>query len=235
MTQSNIAIIPARGGSKRIPRKNIRLFSGQPIIAYTIKAALSCGLFNRVIVSTDDAEVADVCRQFGAEVPFIRPAELANDHAVIAEVMKHACDWLVGEHDPFTSLCCLYATAPMLQIKKLFEAAALIEADQADYVLSITSFTYPIQRALQLDENGCVKMIKPEYGTTRSQDLEECYHDAAQFFWGSRAAIMGEVDKARTRGIVVPHYSVQDIDTDEDWHYAEIKFKAAQQMGLIAS
>lgn len=226
-----IAVIPARGGSKRIPRKNIRNFLGKPIIAYSIDAALKSGLFERVIVSTDDFEIADVARVFGAEVPFTRPAELADDHAGTAPVVVHAIDWVVANNGPVDRACCVYATAPFVTASALSSSLAKMEAAGADSALAVTSFEFPIQRALRIARSGNLEPIYPEMIQQRSQDLEEAWHDAGQFYWGTPEAFSADPRTRITRALAikVPRYLVQDIDTEEDWKRAELIFAANER------
>lgn len=225
-------IIPARGGSKRIPRKNIREFAGKPMIVWSIEAALASGCFDRVIVSTDDKEIAAVAEATkGAEVPFRRPAALSDDYTGTVPVIAHAIDWLC-EHDQTPEIvCCLYATAPFVQPDDLRAGYERLKAGRdIDYAFSVTSYAFPIQRALRLTTEGRVAMLQPEHFTTRSQDLEEAWHDAGQFYWGRAEAwrtntpIFGE----RAVPVKLPRHRVQDIDTPEDWRRAEWLFRAWQ-------
>lgn len=219
----SVAIIPARGGSKRIPRKNIKTFAGRPMIAHSIVTARESGCFDRIIVSTDDAEIADVAREWGAEVPFMRPAELSDDHTATAPVLLHALDWLEANGHPVSQACCIYATAPFIQPKYLREGLDTLNATGATTVFSVTSFAFPIFRSLKLAEDGIVSMFWPEHRTTRSQDLPEAYHDAGQFYWFDvglfRAA--QSLYAADSRAVILPRRLVQDIDTPEDWDVAE--------------
>ena len=218
-----VAVIPARGGSKRIPRKNLKTFNGQPILAYSIEAAAGCGLFDRIVVSTDDDEIADVARARGAEAPFRRPAELADDHTGTNAVVRHALDWLEGRDGAIDEACCIYATAPFLSADDLREAHALLAAD-VDFVFSATSFEFPIQRALRCDAERRVSPMFPQWIGSRSQDLEEAIHDAGQFYWGRPAAFRQHdvVFEAAARAFMLPRHRVQDIDTSEDWQRAEL-------------
>lgn len=235
MTQAvegrTIAVIPARGGSKRIPRKNIREFAGKPMIAWSIEVALASGCFARVIVSTDDDEIAAVAEAHGAEVPFRRPAALSDDHTGTIPVIAHAIDWLREQDERPEAVCCLYATAPFVQAKDLQAGLhALQGGDDVDYAFSMTSYAFPIQRALRLTPQGRVAMSQPEHFHTRSQDLEEAWHDAGQFYWG-RAAAWGNglpIFSERAVPVMLPRHRVQDIDTLEDWQRAEWLFKAWQ-------
>ena len=223
-----VAIIPARGGSKRIPGKNIKPFAGKPIIGYSIEAALQSRLFDRVIVSTDDKEIASVAESFGAEVPFLRPAELADDFAGTNAVVKQSLEWLRDHDDPADYACCLYATAPFVQVKYLREGyERLVESGKA-YAFSVTSFPFPVQRAIRINEAGTVEAIYPEMIAQRSQDLEDAYHDAGQFYWGRADAFLRDVVTFSPESVpvVLPRHLVQDIDTPEDWQRAELMFAA---------
>jgi N-acylneuraminate cytidylyltransferase len=223
----NVAIIPARGGSKRIPRKNIREFCGHPMIVWSIKAAKECGLFERVIVSTDDEEIARTATREGAEAPFMRPAELANDHAGTLPVIRHAVEWLARDGTPASHACCIYATAPFLRAEDLISARAMLDDGTPDFVFSITRFAFPIQRALRLDASNTLSMFWPEHELTRSQDLPAAYHDAGQFYWGTARAWLenDRIYSSRCCGYELPEELVQDIDTEEDWRVAEMKFR----------
>jgi N-acylneuraminate cytidylyltransferase len=225
-----LAVIPARGGSKRIPRKNIKAFNGRPMMAWSIAAAKESGCFDRIIVSTDDEEIAQVAREHGAEVPFMRPAELSNDNAATIPVIAHAIRWMQEHHAPPDWACCLYATAPFVQAEDLRRGLMLIEQTGADYAFSITSFPFPIQRAVRLREDGRVEMFQPEQFNTRSQDLEEAYHDAGQFYWGRADAwLQGRpIFSSDAVPVILPRHRVQDIDTPEDWARAELMFRVLQ-------
>ena len=228
---SCVAIIPARGGSKRIPRKNIRPFAGKPIIGYSIEAALQSQLFDRVIVSTDDAEIATVAGSFGAEVPFLRPAELADDFAGTNAVVKQCLEWLLEHNEPVDFACCLYATAPFVQVKYLRDGYDRLVTSDKSYAFSVTSFSFPVQRAIRINEDGNVEALYPEMIATRSQDLEETYHDAGQFYWGRADAFLQNVVtfSPASLPVVLPRYLVQDIDTYEDWKRAELMYEALQK------
>jgi pseudaminic acid cytidylyltransferase len=224
-----IAIIPARGGSKRIPRKNIRPFCGKPMIANSIIAARNSGVFDRVVVSTDDPEIAKVAREFGAETPFTRPAHLADDHATTVPVIKHSVEWVSDNWGAVTHACCIYATAPFVQARDLRMAYEdLVRSDVKGYVFSATSFPFPIQRAFRVKEGGYVEMFHPEHYNTRSQDLEHAYQDAGQFYWGSAASYVEEkiFFSTDSKAYLLPRHMVQDIDTVEDWRRAELMFAA---------
>ena len=221
-----IAVIPARGGSKRIPRKNIRPFGGKPMIAWSIEAALASGCFDRVIVSTDDEEIADVARRYGAEVPYMRPPELSDDHTGTIPVIAHAILAAQQEGSAATAVCCIYATAPFVRPEDLVEGLDLLERTGCDYAFSVTSYASPIQRAIRVTAANRVEMFWPEQISTRSQDLEAAYHDAAQFYWGRpRAWMAGKpIFSADSVPIILPRARVQDIDTSEDWQRAELMF-----------
>jgi pseudaminic acid cytidylyltransferase len=217
-----LAIIPARGGSKRIPRKNIRAFEGRPIIDYSIAASRASGLFDRIVVSTDDAEIAEVARRSGADVPFVRPAALADDHAATVPVVRHAIDWCAEHGTPADEVCCVYATAPFVTAAELRAAHELLSAG-IDFVFTAARFHFPPQRGLLVDANGLVRPLLPEAIAKRSQDLPPVLHDAGQFYWGTAAAWQRHelIFCARARAYELPAERVQDIDTADDWARAE--------------
>jgi N-acylneuraminate cytidylyltransferase len=229
MSPSKVAIIPARGGSKRIPRKNIKEFHGKPMIAYSIEAAMASGCFDRVVVSTDDQDIANVAKQYGADVPFIRPAKISDDFATTLDVMEHAILELESHHFQVDFVCCIYATAPFVRPLDIQSGLTLMESG-VDYAFSATSFPFPIQRALKKNAKDEVSMFFPEYLETRSQDLEEGYHDAGQFYWGTRDAFVAQrpIFSSKSRMVVLPRFRVQDIDTPEDWLQAEFLFSALE-------
>lgn len=232
----NIAIIPARGGSKRIPRKNIREFCGKPLITYSIEAAKASGLFDHVIVSTDDEEIREIANAWGAETPFVRPAELANDHATTVPVIKQAVEWVQQHMGNVDNVCCIYATAPFIQASALREAhELLVRKSVSGYVFTATTFPFPIQRAFKVKPDGLVEMFEPQNYMTRSQDLEEAYQDAGQFYWGSAEAYLSEKIFFSTDSMayVLPRYMVQDIDTPEDWRRAELMYEVLKKNGDI--
>ncbi|MDQ6983224.1 MAG: pseudaminic acid cytidylyltransferase [Ghiorsea sp.] len=228
----SVAIIPARGGSKRIPRKNIKIFHGKPLIAYSIQAALKSGLFDKVIVSTDDAEIAEVAEQYGAEVPFFRPDSLADDYTGTFDVVEHALSWLKEKDELFDFVCTIYATAPLLQPVYLKEAFVKLVESDAISAFSATSMPFPIQRTFKITEQGRCQMFWPESYSIRSQDLEEAYQDAGQFYW---TKVDSEPQKImfdeQSIPIVLPRHLVQDIDTEEDWKRAEIMYKVMLEEG----
>ena len=232
----NICMIPARGGSKRIPRKNIKAFNGKPIIAYSIEAALESNCFDYVIVSTDDNEIAEVAKTYGAKVPFIRPAELSNDCAGTIPVIKHTIEWLENHNNTIDNVCCLYATAPFIQSQTIFKAFQQLQESKSDYCFSVTSFSFPIQRSIKITQDNKVGMFYPENFNVRSQDLEEAYHDAGQFYWGKAQAFKDELPifSETASPYILPRYLVQDIDTMEDWVRAEAMHRVLQETGLLS-
>jgi N-acylneuraminate cytidylyltransferase len=229
---SNVAIIPARGGSKRIPRKNLLPFDGVPMIVRSIRTALDSGLFEQVVVSTDDAEIADVARAHGAQAPFLRPADLADDFTGTAAVIVHALQQLPA----FDYACCVYATAPLLQARYLHQGLELLEQHpDRSFAFSVCSFGFPVQRALTLDGQGALTALYPEFRHTRSQDLPEAFQDAGQFYWGrSEAWLRGEVlYSPASLPVILPRHLVQDIDTLEDWKRAEYLYAALKAGGEL--
>jgi pseudaminic acid cytidylyltransferase len=230
---SAVAIIPARGGSQRITRKNLKLFNGEPMIVGSIRKALASGLFERVVVSTDDDEIADVARAHGADVPFMRPADLADAYTGTAAVIQHAICALDRRYD-FT--CCLYATAPLLQTRFLRQGLqALQTAPEKSYAFSVCGFGFPIQRALLINDDGSLDSMHPEYRNVRSQDLPAAYQDAGQFYWGrSDAWLRGDVIfSSQSLPVVLPRHLVQDIDNEEDWVRAEYLYAALKAGGEL--
>ncbi len=230
-----IAFIPARGGSERIPRKNVRVFRGRPIIAWPIETARRSKLFDRIIVSTDDHDIAEIVRQEGAEVPFIRPAELANNKTGIMPVVQHAIQELQNTGIKIRELCLIYATTPLLRGTDLRKGQDTLRTEYCDYAIAVTTFASPIQRAFKKTANGRLAMFQPENFNSRSQDLEPAYHDAGQFCWGTAEAWLEErwVYGPNTVPVVLPRYLVQDIDTEEDWQSAEWMFSALRDGGEI--
>lgn len=226
-----LAIIPARGGSKRIPRKNIKPFCGKPMIAWSIEAARLSGCFDRIIVSTDDAEIAEIARAHDADVPFMRSRGLSDDHTGTIPVIAHAIEWISRNLGDVEFACCLYATAPFVQAADLQRGLHLLRSSGADYAFSVTSYAFPIQRAIRITSDQRVEMFQPEYFNTRSQDLEEAFHDAGQFYWGtSQAWLTGRPVFSRSAvPVPLPRYRVQDIDTDEDWRRAELMHQALSE------
>ena len=220
----NVAVIPARGGSKRIPRKNVRPFAGVPMIAHSIACAIRSGLFARVIVSTDDDEIAQVAEQFGASVPFRRPSALSDDRTGTTPVIAHAIEWLRADHTLPSAVCCIYATAPFIQVDDLARGQSLFETGRWRYVFAATSFGFPVQRSFRERAGHGLEMLFPEHAETRSQDLHEALHDAGQFYWGTPDAWCANEPMFGERSTIVriPRWRVQDIDTPEDWTRAEL-------------
>jgi len=220
-----LCVIPARGGSKRIPRKNVRQFGGKPMIAWSIKAAKDSECFDRIIVSTDDEEIADVSQKWGADVPFMRPVELADDFAGTTPVVGHALQWYLDHGQELTAVCCLYATAPFVEPAEIRLGYELLERTALDrFVFTATAYASPIQRALRLDSaSGEAHMWQPEQFRKRSQDLEPAYHDAGQFYWGRPQAWLNSCNLFEgSQSLLLPRWRVQDIDTEEDWIQAEL-------------
>jgi pseudaminic acid cytidylyltransferase len=219
-----IAVIPARGGSKRIPRKNIKPFCGKPMIAWSIEVAKACGLFEHVIVSTDDAEIAEVARQWGAEVPFMRPEELANDHAGTTPVIAHATQWALNQGFKVSAACCIYATAPFIQVSDLNRGWNALNSGDWNYAFTATDFAAPIFRSFKQSAEGGIEMFFQEHFDTRSQDLPVVLHDAGQFYWGRATAWLEgrRIFDRNSMPLVIPRWRVQDIDTQDDWERAEM-------------
>ena len=226
----NIAIIVARGGSKRIPRKNIRPFHGKPILEYSVKAALDSGLFTEVMVSTEDQEIAAVAKAAGAQLPFLRSAQNADDFAPVASVVAEVLQEYAKRGQSFDQFCCLFATAPFVTSASLKEAMQALAQKQVDTVVPVVRFGFPIQRAFRLVD-GAPKLIQPEHLNSRSQDLEPSYHDAGQFYCGKVPAFLASnrLFADRSWALVLPESEVQDIDSEEDWKIAELKFSLRQK------
>ena len=215
-----ICIIPARGGSKRIPGKNIKDFLDKPLIAYSIEAALNSKVFSDVIVSTDDEAIANVAREFGASVPFFRETSLSDDYATSTDVIKDA---IRRANSSFSDVCCLYATAPLITAEILKEAASEFKKDECKFLFSATAFDFPIQRAIKLDENARVSMFYPQFERTRSQDLEPAFHDAGAFYFGKKEAWLecSAIFAPHSKAYLLPRNLVCDIDTLEDFEFAK--------------
>jgi N-acylneuraminate cytidylyltransferase len=230
-----VAVIPARGGSKRIPRKNIRAFAGKPIIAYSIAAARACGLFDRIVVSTDDEEIAAVARAFGAETPFRRPPELSDDHTGTDPVTAHALAWLADHGQDAEFACCIYATAPFLQAGDLRRGYEALVGTGRSFAFAVTTYDFSIQRALRVLAGGGVAPFFPQWIDCRSQDIEEAHHDAGQFYWGRGAAFRSGIAMfaADSVAVALPRHRVCDIDTPEDWTRAELMHAALVANGEI--
>lgn len=221
----NLAIIPARGGSKRIPRKNIKDFLGKPIIAYSIEAALQSGMYDEVMVSTDDEEIAAIAKQYGAKVPFLRSEATANDYATTADVIIEVLDCYAKMDQFFDTFSCIYSTAPFVSADRLREAYGMVKGD-VNSVFTCVAYSYPIQRALHIVD-GKISMLQPQYLKSRSQDLEPTYHDAGQFYVCTVDAFMETKSLwgDHTAGLVLSELEVQDLDTLTDWTLAEMKYK----------
>lgn len=226
-----LAVIPARGGSKRIPRKNVKPFAGLPIIAWAIQTAQKSQCFDRIIVSTDDQEIAATAIAYGAEVPFMRPAELSGDHVATTPVIAHAVEWQNQHGEKVSEVCSIYPTSPFLRAKDLMRGLQTLADTGASYAVSVTTFAYPIQRALRATSNQRLAMVQPEYYGKRTQDLEPTWHDAGQFYWGTATAwlnneiLFGEASAP----VVLPRHLVHDLDTIEDWEEAEIFWEFFKQ------
>lgn len=222
-----IAVIPARSGSRRIPQKNIKNFCGKPMVAWSIIAAKTSGLFEHIIVSTDDAEIAEIAIQWGAEAPFIRPAELSNDHTGTTEVIAHAIQWAMEQDWPVATACCIYATAPFVQVNDLKQGLKTLESGDWEYTFAATDFTAPVYRSFKRHNDGGVEMLFPEHFSTRSQDLPSVLHDAGQFYWGLSSAWLegNPIFSPHSAPIIIPNWRVQDIDNPNDWIRAELIYK----------
>jgi pseudaminic acid cytidylyltransferase len=223
-----IAIIPARGGSKRIPKKNIKYFFGKPIIAWSIEAAKECDCFDRIIVSTDDYEIASIAIKYGAEVPFMRSADLSDEYTGTNDVVKDVLHKLKTTSEQISYVCCIYATAPFLNPKYLIQSYNEMIYQKKSYSFSATSYSFPVERAFKIDQNNEIQTLFPEKIKSRSQDLKEVFHDAGQFYWGISDAFLNDMPIFSNDSIatILPKYLVQDIDTIEDWHQAELMFEA---------
>lgn len=231
MSKKAVAIIPARGGSKRIPRKNIKDFFGKPLIAYSIEVALKSKLFDKVIVSTDDDEIAQISKEYGAEVPFIRPKVLSDDFTGSGDVIAHAIDYLNRQGFKYDYCCTIYATAPLLQEKYLKEGFKKLKNSNAVLAFSCTSMPFPIQRTFKINEDGRCEMFWPENFTKRSQDLEEAFQDAGQFYWEDLNKKLSDIAFGKDSiPVILPRHLVCDIDTLEDWERAEVIYKIIKEV-----
>lgn len=221
-----IAIIPARGGSKRIPGKNVKMFCGKPMISWAIDYARGSKMFEKVIVSTDDEHIAHVARSAGAETPFLRPPELADDFTPTVPVIAHAIETCQTMGWSVDYACCIYPCVPFLQIQDLIDGFALMQDAHANFSYPVTSYAHPIQRAMRRLPTGKMELIQPEYELTRTQDLENSYHDTGQFYWGTARAWTARM-KMHTDGVglVIPNWRVVDIDNIDDWKRAEILYE----------
>ena len=225
----NIAIIPARGGSKRIVRKNIKDFCGKPMIEYAISAALESKLFEHVIVTTDDVEIADIAMSCGAIAPFKRPLHLADDFTSTQPVIAHAIKALKNIGYKFKNICCIYPATPFINIEDLKKSLLYMKKKKADYCFPVTEYSSSIFRALKLNNDGSMESLNPEFGLTRTQDLDVAYHDAGQFYWGKKEAWLTIPDIHNGGlGYLIPNWRVVDIDTIDDWNKAEILYNGAK-------
>jgi pseudaminic acid cytidylyltransferase len=223
-----ICIIPARGGSKRIPKKNIKLFYGRPMIEWSISAAISSKIFSKIIVSTEDSEIAEIATLAGAEVPFVRPQELSDDYTTTGKVMAHACNWLKNQNLESKFICCLYPTSPFVLPDDLVDALSILKKGKWKYVFSVGEYSSSVYRSFSQELSGGVKMLFPDYFSARSQDLSPIYHDAGMFYMGLFDAWVKNLPVFNNYAFpyVIPTYRLQDIDTHEDWQRAEILAKA---------
>lgn len=223
----NIAIIPARGGSKRIPRKNIKFFCGKPIIAWAIETAQTSKVFDRIIVSTDDEEIRDIAISHGAEVPFIRPKELSDDYSGTTEVITHAVKWIQANNLSPEAVCCIYATNPFMQAEEIKQGLEKLKTNRYSYVISATEFAAPIYRSFTDNNEDGVEMVFPQHFYSRSQDLPHAFHDAGQFYWAKPSTWLNKerIFSDKTGLIKLPRWRVQDIDTLEDWKRAEVIYQ----------
>lgn len=226
-----IAIIPARGGSKRIPRKNIKNFLNKPIISYSIEAALQSGLFDEVMVSTDDEEIAEIAKSFGASVPFLRSEKNSNDFATTFDVINEVISRYKELGSTFEEACCIYPTAPFTTAERLKQFHDFLEQSKFDCVFPVLKYGYPIQRGLRLNNDGQMRMIYPEHLVTRSQDLDASYHDAGQFYWFTVDRLMkfGQLWTDNTGSLEIREMEAHDIDSIEDWEIAEFKYQLREQ------
>jgi pseudaminic acid cytidylyltransferase len=237
MLELNVAIIPARGGSKRIPGKNIKKFAGKPIIYYSIEAAQQCRLFYRIIVSTDSDRIAEIACQAGAEIPFMRPASLSDDCTPTASVLEHAIDWLEANGEQINYFCCIYPTAPFIRPEDLKNAFGILRREKASEVFPVTTFDFCIFRGLKAKEDDRYEMFWPENELVRSQDLPEALHDAGQFYMFDCKAFLErqKIWDPYARLLKIPRYLVQDIDTVEDWEMAEVNYENCKKLGLLGA
>jgi len=223
-----IAVIPARGGSKRIPMKNIKNFSGKPIIAWSIEAAIKSKLFDRVIVSTDNHEIASIAKQHGADVPFMRSKHLSDDYTGTNAVVKDVIQNIHKNGEQVSYVCCIYATAPFVSSKYLIKAYQDLINQNKSYAFSVTTYSFPVERSFVINQSNVIENLFPDMTLSRSQDLQEVYHDAGQFYWGLADAFLNDLPifSRHSIPIILPRYLVQDIDTIEDWKQAELMFES---------
>ena len=231
---SNLAIITARGGSKRIPRKNIKEFCGKPIIAYSIEAAIKSGCFDEVMCSTDDEEIAEVAKRYGAVVPFMRSAATSNDFATTADVLSEVIAECQKRGKSFDYFCCLYPTAPFVNADRIRQGLEKMVAANANGAMPVVQYSYPIQRALRIAD-GTLALREPEHLRSRSQDLEPMYHDAGQYYWYKTEAFKANpnIMSINPLAVITPEEEVQDIDTLDDWKLAEMKYGVLRNQSLV--
>jgi pseudaminic acid cytidylyltransferase len=228
-----LAVIPARGGSKRIPKKNIKDFYGKPMIAWSIETAISSGLFDEIIVSTDDKDIADIARAYGAKVPFVRPNEISDDYTGTTPVIAHATQWAISQGYELDAVCCIYATSPFIQNDDLKRGWDMLHTADWDYSFTASEYAAPIFRSFKQTSEGGVEMFFSEEFDTRSQDLTTALHDAGQFYWGRPSSWLEEkrIFSRRSVPIIIPKWRVQDIDTNDDWYRAELLKKVIETKG----
>ncbi len=226
---SRLAIIPARGGSKRIPRKNIRSFHGKPIIAYSIEVALKSGLFDEVMVSTDNAEIAEVAKKYGANVPFLRSEANSNDNATTMQVIREVINFYKERSLVFVEVCCIYATAPLVLVEHLKKGLELLQETEVNSVFPVVPYSFPIQRSFSIDDNNFAALHWPEHVNTRSQDLPPAYHDAGQWYWLKPSKLSDRIFTDQSKVIILSGMEVQDIDNEDDWKLAEMKWTICEK------
>lgn len=229
---ANLCIIPARGGSKRIPKKNIKDFFGKPIIAYSIEAAINCGLFDEVMVSTDDKEIAEIAIRFGAKVPFLRTDKAANDSSTTFDVIEEVLSQYQLNNKNFEFTCCLYACVPFITDTKLVDSFKILQKNDFDSVFPVMPFSFPIQRALKMGINNKTNFFYQEFSSKRSQDLEQSYHDAGQFYWMNTETCLHKkgIITDNTGSVIICELEGQDIDNEIDWKLAELKYQLSQSV-----
>lgn len=224
----NLCLIPARGGSKRIPRKNIKPFMGKPILAYSIENALKTRLFDEVMVSTDDSEIVEIAKQYGANVPFLRSEKTANDYATLADVIQEVLDKYLEKGVHFDNVCLLLATSPLLDSLSILKGYEKLINSEFSTIVPVIQFSYPILRSYDMDAEGALNWNWPEYATARSQDLTPAYHDSGTFYWHKVGLwLEGKITRG---GIVIGEDAAQDIDTEQDWKMAEMKYKIIHEL-----
>ena len=230
-----VCIIPARGGSKRIKKKNIKLFNQKPIISYSIKKAFQSNCFDRIICSTDSKAIASIAKEYRAETPFLRPLKISDDKTPITSVVAHAIDYLKKKGDKIDIVCCIFPTAPLMKVKDIQQSFKTIKKNKIDYCFSATKYSFPIQRSIKIRKDKKCEMFYPEMFYKRSQDLQEAYHDAGQFYWGKADTWLNHklIFSTKSFPYVIPNFRVQDIDTHEDWKNLELKYKILKKNGEL--